>query len=165
MLIVFNRHVLKRVPITTLDFFEQVNIISDPEMKGTTLGLEIIFWFINNQYRSGSSSFMMMKERFKTLNYGLAFNRSSPFYETFNEKITRMIDAGLTDYWIQKTVNPRGLKKSVETIGPEILTMEHLDIAFKISLIAFASSLIVFLAEIVFFQLHKIFLRKCKQFQ
>lgn len=137
-----------------------MNIVSDPQMKSTMLGSHKVFWFINNQYRSGSSSLMIMKERIQTFSYGLAFKKFSPFYETFNEKITRLIDAGITDYYIENAVNPRGLKNTVETIGPEILTMEHLEIAFKISLIAIAFSLIVFMAEIVFFQLHKVFLRK-----
>lgn len=127
-------------------------------MKGTILFLNIYLTYINSGFRSGFSSLTPLKERLSTVYYGLAFPSFSPFYETFNDKIFRLFDAGLTSYWIQSRLNPRSVIKKVEDIGPEVLTMEHLDIAFKIIMIAVAICILMFLFEILFFQLHKIFL-------
>lgn len=72
-----------------------------------------------------------------------------------------MIDAGLTVQWNQEQINPRGLIYKAEEIGPEVLTLEHLEIAFKIVMISISISFFVFIAEILIFHINKIF-RKTK---
>lgn len=113
---------------------------------------------INSRYRSGSSSLLVLQEKFySSVGSGLAFPLFSPFYETFNEKISRMIEGGLINLWIQNAFKQRGVNKKLNDIGPEILTMEHLDVAFKIILIALAISVIGFLSEIIFKRLKMTF--------
>lgn len=106
---------------------------------------------INNRYRSGFSSLSTIQDKLLAVNGGQPFPYLSPYFERFNDEIRRMIDAGLTNMWLQKTHNPRGLINKNEKIGPEILTMEHLEVAFKIIIILMAISVVVFLAEILCF--------------
>lgn len=132
-----------------------LDVIADPELKRTVLGDDYSLKFFNNQYRSGVSSLLPLKERIYVTSYGQAFPLFSPFYESFNEKIQRLFDSGLTDLWIENTINPRGVVIKVDEIGPQVLTLDHLEIAFKIILISVGISVIGFFAEIVFFQIHR----------
>lgn len=66
-----------------------------------------------------------------------------------------MIDSGLTNFWVQNIMNPRGVTRKVEEIGPEVLTMDHFGIAFKIMLVAVVISAVGFVSEIVFAYLYK----------
>lgn len=132
------------------------NIIAEPEMKGTVIASRQILSLINHEFRSGFSTLISLKERFSSKFVGLAFPSFSPFYESFNELIRRMIQAGLMEYWNEGIINPRGLIKKVDEIGPQVLTLDHLDIAFKIIVIAIVVSVACFLTEITLTRLHRL---------
>lgn len=111
---------------------------------------------INNQLRSGSPSLLVLQEQFgDEFGLGLLFAPFNPFYETLNEKIQWLIEGGLTNLWIENALNQRGINKKLPEIGPEVLTMEHLDIGFKIMMVVWSISIMGFLAEIVFYRIKK----------
>lgn len=155
MCFINSRHTFKNVTFAVPEKLESLDYIADTELKATILATSLIVEFINNNYRSGVSSLSGLKQKLHSEYFGQAFPLFSPFYESFNMKIHHMIDAGLTEYWIQNVINRRGLKRKVEQVGPEILTMEHLDVAFKIILGALLISIIVFLIEIIFSRCRK----------
>lgn len=66
-----------------------------------------------------------------------------------------MFDSGMIDRWIRNKEKRPGLVDKLEDIGPEKLSMEHLDIAFKLIMIAFAICIIGFVAEIIYYRLQK----------
>lgn len=118
----------------------------------------LLFVSINNQLRSGSPSLLLLQEKmYSAFGSGLLFPPFAPFYETFNEKILWMIEGGLINLWIQNALKQRGINKKLPEIGPEVLTMEHLDIAFKIIMIVWAICILGFLAEIMFYRIKKMF--------
>lgn len=75
---------------------------------------------------------------------GLAFYSFSPFYEDFNEKIGQMIAAGLTNE-IERELRPL---VAPEEIGPQVLSMEHLGVAFLICFFPFIICTYAFIIEI-----------------
>lgn len=132
------------------DFYKIVDTIAEPGIKGTVIGAEFLYSLANNRYRSGFTSLSPLPERLGIINYGQVFPSFSPFFDTFNVKILQMYDTGFCQLWNKGIVQSKDVIKRVEEIGPEVLTLEHLDIAFKIILVAIAISLISFLAEIAF---------------
>lgn len=116
-----------------------------------------------NIYRNGFSSLVLVNENimtnFKSVNF-LPFN---PFFEEFNGKVGSMISSGLIDHWYKNNLR---LKRELQVegeIGPEVLTMEHLEIGFIAFLIPLGLSFFVFICEIVAFHgrtlIHKIISR------
>lgn len=151
------RHTFKAVNYLGFSYNEVLMLVSEPEMKATTTGSDAVQWFITTKYRSGFTSLTILKERMNLISLGLVFPYFCPFFETFNEKIHRMIDTGLTKHWTDDTFNPKGFIQKQEEIGPEVLTLEHLDIAFKIIFAALMICVVAFLMEIVFSFVQKIF--------
>lgn len=130
-----------------------MEFVVEPELKRTMMTSESTIPIINNIYRRGVSSLSHLPERISAVSHGYSFPLFSPFFDTFNVIIIRMFDVGLSIYWNQRLFYPKDAMIKVDELGPEVLTMEHLDIAFKIIMVAMAISCLSFLAEIVFFQL------------
>lgn len=99
-------------------------------------------------YRNGITSVVMLSEIHRLSFLGESFWPFSPLFEDFNAKIHQMISGGLFHYWLNNGRNPMGLKKKLDDIGPEVLTMDHLEIGFKISLYPLIISITAFLIEI-----------------
>lgn len=100
--------------------------------------------------RSGLPSLNTLEENLITVYEGCAFKRYSPFYEEFNEKIGRMLASGLIDYWFSNYV-PGWREKNVgEEIGPQVLTMEHVETGFYVCMVPLVLAVIVFLIEIIY---------------
>lgn len=88
----------------------------------------------NVKYRSGFSSLFLLEETLFTLTVGLSFPLFCPFFETFNERIDQMIANGMIAYWYKNRINPKGVKRVVEKVGQQVLTLAHLAIGFQICL-------------------------------
>lgn len=112
------------------------------------MGYPQIMFVLNNKYRSGFTSLKMLPNGFLTLAVGFVYKRFSPFIEIMNEKLLEVVASGLTNYWIEIRLNPKGLRRIVEEIGPQVLTMEHLEVGFFICLAPLVLSIIVFALEI-----------------
>lgn len=137
-----------------------LNIIAEPSNKGTIVLLpSILHRTYNTEYRSGTSSLLVVDESIHLLFVGMEFKLFSPFLEAFNEKIDWMISSGLPQFWHNNFVNPRNLKRIPEEIGPQVLTMDHLEIAFKVCLSPLILSVFVFVVEVCVASL-KNFVRK-----
>jgi hypothetical protein len=111
--------------------------------------------YINNQYRSGFSSLLILKSEIRPINFGLMFAPFHPFYPTFNKKISEMIEAGLTQYWIDNTIKPRGYQQNQEASKPEVLTLDHIEVCFLVWLVFLGLSCLVFVAEMAYFYIAK----------
>lgn len=135
--------------------------IAEPENRATTIGTPLILDLITNQYRNGITSLSMVKESIGMLCFGFAFQPFSPFYDTLNRKVMHLIESGITDYWIIKHNFGRSLFK-IEEIGPQVLTMEHLEVGFIVSIAPLFISLLSFFLEITVHQFKK-FLDKSKK--
>lgn len=96
--------------------------------------------------KDGVLSYKMMSENIATVYEGLIFNKSSPYYEDFNEMIGRMMSSGLTDYWYANDYS-RDYDKSDAKMGPQVLTLEHLKFGFLICIALLAIGLLLFMAE------------------
>lgn len=108
---------------------------------------------LHSEYRSGFSSVHLLENCVTMTFMGITFPPFSPFYETFNKMIGDLITSGLMDYWHEVFMNPKGLKITEDEIGPQVLTMDHLEICFVICFIPIVLSLLAFFYEIIIFKL------------
>lgn len=129
---------------------ECYNMVVEPEAKTTVIGSVKILWIINNiRLRTGQSSILLLKETFRNLFIGLTFKDFSPFYEMLDVKIGEMNAAGLIGLWWTREFQNNDRKRTVEDIGPQVLTMDHLEIGFMICLVPLTFSVIAFFAELL----------------
>lgn len=140
--------------------FEHLDIAAEPTNKAAVLGFPQIFWAIDKEYRSGLPSLLMLAETFKIFHVALTFKPYCPYYEVVNLKTTQFVDAGLTDYWLKETINPKLQKKVVEKIEPQVLTLDHLDVGFLACLIPLLASMIVFVVELFVKWLENLYIYK-----
>lgn len=113
----------------------------------------------NQWYRDGFSSLILLDEVVYTIPISVTFPYFSPIFEISNEKLHQLIASGLTSYWYDKIINPKGLKIKPEDVGPQVLTMEHVTIGFIVCMWPLALSILVFIFEVLFFKLKIIVLR------
>jgi hypothetical protein len=96
-----------------------------------------------------------MKEPIDTIFFGMSFLPYSWLYETVNDMIMRLFEAGLTNYYLQKrTLASRRLRRINEDIGPQVLTTDHLEIAFIFCFAPLCLCLIVFIGELGIARIH-----------
>lgn len=135
---------------------ECYDIIAEPSNKGFLYIYSHKLNFINsNFYRRGASSIQMMNHSTRLFYQGLAFIEFSPFYEKFNTKIEEMISSGFTTKWRGEYLNPRNVYPYDDDLGPQVLTMDDLNIGFQLCCIPLALSVIAFAGEITVFWLMK----------
>lgn len=128
-----------------------LEIVAEPTNKASTLVPLSVVTKASNDYRSGFSSLCILKENLFTSSFTSFFYPIySPFIERFNDKIRELHSSGLTDYWEKKYLNSKGLIRKSEDIGPQVLTMEHLEVCFIICILPLLLGLIAFAGEIVF---------------
>lgn len=126
-----------------------LDIVAEPANRGTTLTYPYLLLSINNnKFRSGQSSLTLLEESYVVTGFSLAFWPFSPFFETFNERILDLLSNGIIDHWFGEFENAQGFKRKVTVdIGPQVLTMEHLEIGFIFCLVAATFSVIAFMCE------------------
>lgn len=100
-------------------------------------------------FRSGQSSLHQLHETLLTFFQGLIFMNFSPFFEEFNAQIGQMRDTGYFNFheWsfnYRKSV----IKRAAENIGPQVLTMDHLGVAFIACMIPLSMAVVAFMVEI-----------------
>lgn len=123
-------------------------IVVEPENKAVSQTTDGFFKiFLNQKYRSGTSSLRALDEVLQLMTGGCGFKKFSPFFEVFNEKIGQLIAAG-----VLKEFNERflpSIKTKTDEIGPQVLTMEHLGLGFIACLIPLGLAIAVFCMEFV----------------
>lgn len=137
--------------------FDCLDIIAEPSNKGTMILFQEFLSNIHEKlYRSGFSSLSILDENIATLYFGLPFRRFHPFFESLNLKINQMTSAGLVDHWYKNAYDSRRhIKKVIEDIGPQVLTMDHVAIGFLVCLIPMTMSVIVCMFEISVLRIRK----------
>lgn len=107
---------------------------------------------LSRQYKRGSSSLFLLKGYAVAFVFkGLGFSAYSSLLEDFNEILDLMLSSGLVQKALKDNDDPRGLKEKLEGIGPQVLTIEDLSVAFQICCIPLAMSLVTFAVEISIF--------------
>lgn len=146
------------------DFMKCIDIVAEPANRGTMfLTQEMINVNEVEYYRSGLFSVTLLDETIVSQKRGFVYKPFSPFFETFNEKIDEMLSSGIVEYWNKKLFNPSLVKRTEEEVGPQVLTMEHLEVGFISCLIFLILSIFVFLLE-VFIPLIKSSIKKLFSF-
>lgn len=127
-----------------------MDFVAEPSNKAAAYGLcEDFDRMYNNVYRHGTSPIVCSTEKLISFWLGLLFPEFNPFYEEFNQNIEHMMSAGLPDYWTREIFNSRGRKrKAAEDVGPQVLTLEHLEDAFMVSFVPLIGSFISFICEL-----------------
>lgn len=105
-------------------------------------------------YRSGQSSLHKLDEVYVTAHYLIPFQNFSPFFEEFNSKVGRMFDSGLF-FYIAPSLHKEPLlyysrsniKRIIAGDDPQVLTMDHLEVAFIACLIPMLMAIAAFLIE------------------
>lgn len=100
-------------------------------------------------YRSGVSSILILEEKVETLFQVFLFMPANPFFDFFNQIMSELAAGGLLSYWRKFEINPKGLKRKVDKIGPQVLTMDHLEIGFLVCLLPCGIGAIIFVFELV----------------
>jgi len=101
------------------------------------------------KYRNGAPSLLLLEKTIKEIWDGFAFPRFSPYFEEFNEKISRMGSSGLISYWIEQEAPELNDKLEVEEIGPQILTVDQLAVGFYVCLVSIVIAMMAFLCEVL----------------
>lgn len=123
--------------------------IGEPSNRAITLTSAKRFAYIhNNMYRSGTSSITLLEDDQRMIAHGYVFKPYSPFYETFNAKIGLLNSNGVLPQIEKDYLNPLGFTRHDDEIGPQVLTLDHLGVAFLISLCPLLTATLVFLCEV-----------------
>lgn len=130
------------------DIRDGLKLVAEPINKAVAQLPEGTFTYImRRKQRSDAPSLFVLKEIVVNYPLGFAFKYFSPFFETFNDMIGRMLSHGFFKEMNEQMVPSR--RKQRYDIGPQILKMEHLDIAFIACLIPLGFAVAGFLLEII----------------
>lgn len=122
--------------------------VAEPANKLAVIGDNVALDAIHNKlFRSGFSSVEILKEVVRTTFLGIRFQEFSPFFEIVNGEVLRLLAGGILQHSWRHKINPKGERRVVEVIGPQVLSMDHLEIGFIICLIPLAIGIVVFGVE------------------
>lgn len=98
------------------------------------------------EYANITIKLKLLSESFFTLHYGYTMYPTYFFAQQMNRKITQTVESGLMNYWISKH-QPIPILET--PTGPEVLTLEHTLVGFKIWIVCILISSTTFFVEIV----------------
>lgn len=127
-----------------------MDVIAEPANKFAVLQYSTVLSEIHNEQRSGVSSIKILGEKVDTFFLTFKFIAFNPFVDYINQIMDELAAGGFLSYWRKLEMNPKGFKTKIDDIGPQVLTMEHLEIGFVICLYLYAICEIIFVFEIVF---------------
>lgn len=104
---------------------------------------------VAQRHRSGVSSLHVLDEVDNVVQSGIAFSPFSSFYKEFNEQIGRMVSGGFFKFWLYYHSKQKAWKARAEEIPPQVLTMEHMEVAFIASLLPFTFAVSAFMVEMM----------------
>lgn len=120
------------------------NVIVEPENRSSFCQIaQLLQIYESIFYRSGHSSVRILKEKFQSFYVGLMMN-PSPFNDLIDNMIRNLLSGGIIGHWSRNFLYST---KSFEEAGPQVLSMDHLEIGFIICFFPLGLSLIVFFAE------------------
>jgi hypothetical protein len=117
----------------------------DHEFRGIVLGSIFNFNYINAyKFFRGISSLRMMEQKLGFTPMSFIFSKGHYFIEYYNKVIGRLRDAGITEYWLNFYQRKN---EKVDDFGPQVLTMDHLEVCFYVCAFPFIFALIAFIGE------------------
>lgn len=141
-----------------------MDVVAEPSNKIAYIEFSYMLSQIHNNhrrfYRSGVSSIKILEEKVETLFMCFVFDAYNPFFDYVNRMLADLAAGGFLSYWQKLAINPKGLIRKIDEIGPQVLTMEHLGIGFQICLVACAICVVILMFEIVFKRLGAIYRRR-----
>ena len=127
------------------------DIIAEPANRATmSVSREYINVIEKSNYRTGTASLQFLEENHVTYHLGIVFRSFSPFFETFNEAKGWLESNGWMERFRQRYST---FKRKPEELGPQVLTMDHLNLGFLACLIVAAVSLAAFIGELMWSRL------------
>ena len=128
-------------------YFEFFDITSEPSNQAAALARPTTIKSIEHTcYRSGTTSVKLLDDPYKFVIAGIAFKNWNPLLETFNEMVAKMEPNGLMEFW--RRYNAYSTRKP-EEIGPQVLTMDHLELGFLACCILLSLGMVTFFGEFV----------------
>ena len=106
--------------------------VAEPSNKGTQFVLQDGLIEIENNYTNkATTSLAILEENYIWTQGGMGSTSYSPIFETYND-ISGWMDGsnGIIDFWRRKYSFYEASKQS--SIGPQVLTMDHLMIGFLV---------------------------------
>lgn len=107
---------------------------------------EFVDFFEQESYRNGKSSLGFLEQQLPEFPITISFAPFDPFFEEFDEKIQKFVEAGLYDNFAYKYKNNRLFN---EEVPPLVLTMDDLSIGFLFCSIPMALGVVVFMLEVI----------------
>lgn len=132
--------------LTISEFANILQVVVEPENKITALFLPSYVQRLNRGYRTGTNSLFYLNENACPIIAGAVFDPYHHLINKFNEKISRLFEAGITDHLLEEFGTD---KRPEEQIGPEVLTLDHIGIGFKFCAVPLMAAFVVFLLEIL----------------
>lgn len=120
--------------------------VAEPTNKAVGIGNEEFLSIINKGFKTGFGSLAILNETITSTYMGQLFNTFNPFFETINKQTSYLLEAGVVSRCRELYVE---LNRKVEDIGPQVLTMEHLEIGFLACAILLTLSCIAFIGELL----------------
>lgn len=128
--------------------WECMELTVEPEKKISMMFDKKEFHLLHRSiYHSGTSS-ISLTENFMSFPFAFEFRSFSPFYESFNENLIRMVAAGFLEKIDRVVFHYDGIKRPNAEPGPQILTMDQIGVGFLVCLIPLSLSIIAFIAEV-----------------
>jgi hypothetical protein len=124
-----------------------VDAFTEPENQIGLLGSEMIMkvYFKMKNFRSGVSSIYVADENVVPLYWGYIMN--TPLKEIITSKASQLYEAGILTR-ILKSMFMEDFRVKPEEIGPQVLTMQHLEAGFVVIACLLAFSVAVFTVEV-----------------
>jgi hypothetical protein len=128
--------------------FENLKLVVEPENHLAVIAQQSVrkgvpIWY----YRSGSSSVVEAKEDVGVAYVG--FMSFGPMKDVVFAKASQLFEAGILGsiYTTELTLAPRDIDRKIPEIGPQVLTLKHLEAGFVIFCAFLVSSIAVFVVE------------------
>lgn len=110
-----------------------MKISVEPENRLACVTFKLMPFLVTARiYKTGYPSSKLLDESMFSVFFGLTVGTYSPFYETLNEIVFDLMSGGILDFThkCHSKFKDKRTKFNVEEIGPQILTMDHLDVCF-----------------------------------
>lgn len=136
----------------------------EPSLKIAVLTEQGIVYTLNNRkFRSGLSSLRLLQETLRFSMAGISYEVHHFFTEQFERTLPYLQASGLVNYWIQNNRNAKSFSNQPIDPGPQVLTLEHLEIGFKVCLIPLFMATVCFIYEIINFKVYQAVLKQFRK--
>lgn len=137
-----------------MDLTIWLNAIAEPKNRKIVVAtLEFLDQVEKLSYRNGKTSIEISRDfKLDTEIITFPMRSFSPFYEVFNDRLRRLVEAGICPHRLAGSVLSPKLKNKRydEEIPALVLSMDDLGVGFEVCLIELAFSALTFVCEIAY---------------